>query len=504
MQVYSRTVSTGDIISIPQPTDSWGAIAIGNLEEANQQPFARKKIGNSISPPASFMSAEEARKKILDRWPLASARVLDRKTLDLNLAINKSYYLKVDSISILKEMPISHLNLSRTGSGVLDISALKGMPLRELNLHRVIISDLEPIRGIPLTYLDLHKSEITDFNTLRGMPLEYLDIGRTGVTDLNFLRNSNLKTLILSKCLSLRNISPLSDTNIEVLNLTESRSVTSLDPLRNLPLKKLWIQDGTLLEGNEIKNFFENTYNKDNPNHDLGALTDSLSKENGESDLESNIKDKLSDDCIVYYKFDNEKEYNTHNKKKYILDQSGEENHGLIFNTRITDGIDKKGIEFPEGKNGFIRIPFSNSLSIKDDDGITVSVWAKVFKGSRKGKNWLVKGPGYALIYNYQGHHILKMGFNGITCRGKTPNSELDDEWHHYTGTYDPRTATVRVYVDGVLEGEMQGQKSPSPEGDIWIMSGSKHMSPFYGILDELRIWKRCLDENEVRSIVNQ
>lgn len=206
--------------------------------------------------------------------------------------------------------------------------------------------------------------------------------------------------------------------------------------------------------------------------------------------------------CVLSYRFDSAAEFTQRNAIQYVRDRSGQDNHGMVMGGAVQcAGVTAGGLMFPEDKTAYIRIPASKSLDLQNGDAITVAVWANIKKGSRRGKNWLVLGPGYTLIYNYQGHHCIKFSVPGIIAAGRTSNWQLDEAWHHFAGTYDPKTQTARVYIDGELDGEFQGVPTQPSSGDLYMMAGAKHMSPLHGKIDDFRIWKRCLSETELRDI---
>jgi hypothetical protein len=77
----------------------------------------------------------------------------------------------------------------------------------------------------------------------------------------------------------------------------------------------------------------------------------------------------------------------------------------------------------------------------------------------------------------------------------KSSSSIGANEWHHVVGTYDGETR--RVYVDGVMEGSVYSPGQLSPNTADLVIGG--YDEPFDGVLDEVRIFNRALNSDEIK-----
>lgn len=76
----------------------------------------------------------------------------------------------------------------------------------------------------------------------------------------------------------------------------------------------------------------------------------------------------------------------------------------------------------------------------------------------------------------------------------------LSGSWHHYAVTF--QYGSVSFYRDGKQVG--QSQNLPTAKiafGDNFILGGSS--APFYGVIDELQVWKKALTVDQIRQYAN-
>ena len=80
--------------------------------------------------------------------------------------------------------------------------------------------------------------------------------------------------------------------------------------------------------------------------------------------------------------------------------------------------------------------------------------------------------------------------------------------WHHVAATYDG--TTWKLYLDGVLDGELAVGQPPAAAGNQYASIGAALTSTgapdgfFDGALDETRIWNRALSQAEIQAGINQ
>ena len=184
------------------------------------------------------------------------------------------------------------------------------------------------------------------------------------------------------------------------------------------------------------------------------------------------------------------------------------------------EGIVGDGIRF-DG-NDLIKIADDDTLDFGVDEDFSISGWLKL-EGVFTGGHVLSKGdfddndlPGYWITVNPDG-----TGSIGVHDDNFIPNPYLainyypantipkDDEWHHITVIFD-RDTEIKTYVDGL---EIA---TSSTNGDISTLTGSisnnfdlviggySGASPGYftnGDIDDIIIFKKALDEDEVKGL---
>ena len=206
-------------------------------------------------------------------------------------------------------------------------------------------------------------------------------------------------------------------------------------------------------------------------------------------------------------------------------DASGNNNNPVFNNATLTtdrNGIANSAYLF-NGIDNYIRIP--NSASLNQSNTISISAWVKVngfYQGTCHGNNILMKGDDdvvsgkYLLRFDDNAYtngqncinpivDSLHQNFYGVNSinppGGYTPNIQKN-QWHNVVYTYDGNTA--KLYVDCEL-------KISTPVNNLTFTNSydlyfGKMVNPnyqywFYGVLDEVRIYNRPLNQEEVNVL---
>ncbi len=122
------------------------------------------------------------------KWNDARLSRHDDGTFELDLSD-----LALPDLSMLRDLPISVLNIAR--AGVSDLSPLAALPLTKLDCSENSISDLSPLQSRPLRQASFDSTRVADLAPLKGMALEALSLRDCPVTDLEVLRGMPLETL---------------------------------------------------------------------------------------------------------------------------------------------------------------------------------------------------------------------------------------------------------------------------------------------------------------------
>ncbi|MCA8999643.1 MAG: hypothetical protein KDA80_21790, partial [Planctomycetaceae bacterium] len=119
-------------------------------------------------------------------------------------------------------------------SGVKDLEPLRNQPLKALDLSQTEVSDLSPLSDAPLEKLVLVRSKVTDLTALQNKPLDLLDASQTDVSDISVVSTlSRLEALYLEKA-----------------------KVADVSPLKDSPVKKLWLNDCPIEDLSPLKGKF--------------------------------------------------------------------------------------------------------------------------------------------------------------------------------------------------------------------------------------------------------
>lgn len=196
---------------------------------------------------------------------------------------------------------------------------------------------------------------------------------------------------------------------------------------------------------------------------------------------------------------------------KVVKDYSGNGYDGEITGGKWIDGKFGKGLEFDTGTFVEVKDPkgvfnFSKSL--------TVMTWAYLtampenYTGiprkmdSKDAGGWVLhpsaEGGGYKLyLWAYIG------SWKGV---GSQTVLQFSEDWHHFAGTYNGKT--LKVYIDGKLEGELEAPGEIVPgDGNLRFSKeccGANPTRTFAGAVDESLVSDEVLPEDEIRKLMNE
>ena len=168
-------------------------------------------------------------------------------------------------------------------------------------------------------------------------------------------------------------------------------------------------------------------------------------------------------------------------------------------------GIDNQAVQFAGDQ--IIQIPDSEDAFNFYPKGYTMSAWAKtsqtgwgaLIAKQDRGETW----KGFVLNhYTSRAIHTLRQGFGDIHAEGAAIN---DDLWHLLTATYDASTGVGKIYVDGVVINQSEPATYHIDTNDFPLIFGAETadstVSPYLGLLDDVRIWNYPIDKYEVADL---
>ncbi len=205
---------------------------------------------------------------------------------------------------------------------------------------------------------------------------------------------------------------------------------------------------------------------------------------------------------------------------KQALDKSPMKNHATVHNAKFIAKGRFGGAYSLDGRGDYLRIPNSSSIEIRD--AVTVAVWVKLHSFGPKGyaneNGYIVnKGDDYwwnpAIGLGYSKGAQTPLFHIGSPTARQTGVKSLRGvtklvagKWYHLVGTYDGTVS--KLYVNGKLENSlmfkrrMRADKAPVLLGGGHLGSGEfRNQFTVDGTIDNVMIWNRALDADEVRSI---
>jgi hypothetical protein len=198
-------------------------------------------------------------------------------------------------------------------------------------------------------------------------------------------------------------------------------------------------------------------------------------------------------------------------------DVTGNGHDGTAFNTTLTTdrfGNTNSAYYF-DGTSSYISVEDKADIRLTNTD-FTVSAWVKlesyntswgsIMLSKREntgGFNWSVRGqldpaPG-----------TIGFGPGGGSGNAAGTKVVTTGSWHMITNVYNYATHQMSIYIDGVFDNVSSGilpTNAPST-AKLYIGKDNPVISTAYfwkGSLDDIRIYNRALNTNEIKSLFNQ
>jgi hypothetical protein len=199
-------------------------------------------------------------------------------------------------------------------------------------------------------------------------------------------------------------------------------------------------------------------------------------------------------------------------------DSSGHGHNGTpYFTTNATGryGVPNTAFYF-NGTSSYIYVPpgitgGDNSTDITSS--LTISAWVKsqnYLLSSQEQIYWRGDAtPAHDphMLYFNSGQVRIRRDIDpgSTVTEVGTPLSTLDTNFHMLTGTYDSITGVMKIYVDGMLRNSavlpgLETYPTSTMYNYIGAVDGGTWQF-FYGIIDELGLWKRALTPCEIAAL---
>ena len=214
----------------------------------------------------------------------------------------------------------------------------------------------------------------------------------------------------------------------------------------------------------------------------------------------------LTRDLVLYYTFD---EGASSSATQLVQDPSGKSYNGVANGNPefVTDTPNKSGYALRLRKGDFVNIP---TFACADSVNVTVSMWIKDF-----GQGMLfcaMNGTDIVTpsLYINSSDHLFyqygtSFGYDWSTVGFSTSMIAFQsDGWHMFTVTAANSTETIKFYIDGILVDTQSGRQAKCIGTKMQIggnADGQVNMMADPMIVDNYRVYQRCLNEKEVKEL---
>lgn len=184
-------------------------------------------------------------------------------------------------------------------------------------------------------------------------------------------------------------------------------------------------------------------------------------------------------------------------------DSSGHEHHGTITNGNWITGEIDGGLEF-DGQTTFMEVQHTDEFNL--GESMTLAAWARIDSIPMQHIGIPRKETEYVLHPTDAGGDGFNLrfyvGIGGAWAAPVISNTVVSyGEWHHLAGTYDGKE--VKVYIDGKLDtAQAQAGETPITQNPLRWANDCCGGRMLEGVLDELAILRRALDEAEVQQLM--
>ena len=208
--------------------------------------------------------------------------------------------------------------------------------------------------------------------------------------------------------------------------------------------------------------------------------------------------DSADDSLILYFSFD-ELDGDT------VTDHSQYGNNGTIAGApELAAGKFGNALKL-NGETDWVEVPHADILTV--ETSVTVMAWINAERhmgpNEQRWQGILSKGnsPRSYSFYTESPSECLHLSAGGgSVCTGKIPLNE----WQHVAAQVDD--GTHRYWLNGEDAGVFEGKGALPGAADtssVFVGKTPESNREFLGLLDEVRIWNRALNEEEIRAEMN-
>lgn len=214
----------------------------------------------------------------------------------------------------------------------------------------------------------------------------------------------------------------------------------------------------------------------------------------------------LTRDLVLYYTFD---EGASSSATQLVQDHSGKNHNGVISGTPefVADTPDNSGYALRLRQGDFVNIP---TYVCADSANVSVNMWIKDFGQGMLFASMNGTSISTPSIYINSADYVYyqygtQYGYNWSTTNFSTSMVAFQsDGWHMFTVTSANSTETIKLYIDGTLVDTQSGKQAKCDGTKMQIggnADGRYNVLADPMIVDNCRIYKRCLNEKEVKEL---
>ena len=207
------------------------------------------------------------------------------------------------------------------------------------------------------------------------------------------------------------------------------------------------------------------------------------------------IANPAEDGLVAYWAFDE-------GSGKKATDLTGNGHDGeFAGDPKWVDGVFNSALEF-DGVDDHVKVADDDALDLTD--AVTLMAWFNP-SAALTSRRMMVKNNSIFVIFDFGNASSIDFLVkpDNLFAQSKTTIWKIG-QWYHFAGTFDGKT--LRVYIDGNLEGEAPNPKPIAPSDlELWI-GGDDNGRPtdwFPGRIDEVRLYDKVLSEADIKRVMD-
>lgn len=191
----------------------------------------------------------------------------------------------------------------------------------------------------------------------------------------------------------------------------------------------------------------------------------------------------------------------------FVRFKDSEDNWGEVGSKTMFHSSGQYALDF-DGNDDYVDCGNDDSFDIQDE--ITIEAWIKAdsFTDAHIVSKWKTESDnrGSWVLRVDNGYALFAVSGDGINGEfNATADSVLVlNNYYHLAGIYNVFDNTIRIFVDGIERGTGLGQTGSIYNSNSKVLIGASIYSignyHFDGLIEEVRIWKRALSQQEIQE----